>query len=320
MDFPVDERLVSEKGIRLDNSKRSTGETCMRKLYFAHYRGLTSAYGNTALRFGSTFHGAMKGHYTGVIEKGWDNPGYCMQLASDEARKAWDESTDGFEYIEDYRTFENCMKLYLAYLAENTEERFHTKILATELPFEYEFPVTEADKYSLVCDIPIIVHTGKIDLQLELNGIPWTQDFKSTGWAIESVKHTLSKNMQYVSYCFAQDHVLDYEPEGSLASIAHCSARKNKAGEYGNLKFDFARVPQIYTQHDLASWKESYLHFASRLYHCWKHNYWPVDYDGCFKYNKQCAFYGLCQQNCHPQDVNTEGYTVHFWDVTDGDD
>lgn len=317
--FQVDTRLVSEAGVRLDNSKRKTFRSCPRKFYWEHYRGLKGQYGSTALRYGNVFHECMRGYYQGVIDNGWGDQALLMNLGVEAARKQWDKLTDGKIFYSDYRTFENCMELFIGYLAFYTDDRNYVEVLHTEFPFEVQFDLTEEER-ELYPDLPTITSTGKIDLQLKMRGIPWILDFKTTSYAISVVSQSLAKSMQLIHYTWAADKVLGYKPEGALTSVAYSLARKNKAGDYGNLSTDYGRVPVIYTDDDVKLWRQGYIKACNDIYRCYVTGVWPCDFDSCYLYNKQCTYMPLCQQPCKVEDVNTEMYSVEFWDVNEEGD
>jgi hypothetical protein len=317
--FLVDTHFVSENGIRIDNSKRKTATACMRKAYFDHYRGLKGQYGSTALRFGNVYHEAQRGYYQGVIDFGWDDQPKLMQLGVESAKSQWDKLTAEALFYPDYRTFENCMELFVGYLATYVDDRMYTEIIKTEQAFEVEFTLTEQElemiwkMYKLV--LPPITATGKIDLQLKIRQVPWILDFKTTSMSISQISQSLSKSMQYLNYTWASDKVLGYRPEGCLTSIAFASARKNKNGDYGSLSTDYQRIPVIYTEFDIAQWRNAYIIKIAELYAAYMSGNWPVDYDSCYLWNKQCPYMPLCMQQTDLESLNTDQYRVEFWDV-----
>ena len=317
--FLVDNRLVSDDGIRLDNSKRKIATSCMRKFYWEQYRGLKSKYGSTALRYGNVYHECMRGYYQGVINHGWEDQGLLMNLGVASARKQWDALTDGKIFYQDYRTFENCMELFIGYLGTYAEDRHYIEIMATEQAFTIPFEMTKSEemRYGYLPPIP---STGKIDLQMKMRGVPWILDFKTTSYAISVVSQGLAKSMQLINYTWAALAALGYMPEGAMTSIVFSSARKNKDGVYGKLSTDYGRVPVIYTAEDIAQWRESYLATVAQIFDCYSHNSWPCNFDSCYMYNKQCPFFGLCMQPVPLDEVNTDGFDVEFWDVTEEGD
>ena len=317
--FLVDNRLVSHDGIRLDNSKRKNAVSCLRKFYWEHYRGLKSKYGSTALRYGNVYHECMRGYYQGIIDHGWDDQALLMNLGVQAAREQWNKLTDGKIWYTDYRTFENCMECFIGYLGTYAEDRNYIEIVSTEQAFSIPFQLTDRE-HNVYGYLPPITSTGKIDLQMKMRGVPWILDFKTTSYAISIVSQGLAKSMQLINYTWAALAALGYMPEGAMTSIVYSSSRKGKDGNYGKLSTDYGRVPVIYTAEDIAQWRESYLKTVADIYECFDRNSWPCNFDSCYLYNKQCAYMGLCMQPCHIDEVNTDGFDVEFWDVTEEGD
>jgi hypothetical protein len=159
--------------------------------------------------------------------------------------------------------------------------------------------------------------TGRIDLQVKMNGMPWFEEFKTTGQNLDIQAMRLSRSAQMLGYGYATPQVLGYRPEGCLAVLVMFTARKNKEGVYGKTTIDFKRVPQIFNEGDLAAWRDSYMWTVSQIIRSIQANNFPMLHDSCFNFNTSCAYSQLCMQNRDPWDTDTSGYVIRHWDVED---
>jgi hypothetical protein len=82
---------------------------------------------------------------------------------------------------------------------------------------------------------------------------------------------------------------------------------------YTSFATEFGRYPQVYTQHDLAEWKESFLYTASQILQAKSTNNWPMQLDSCYDWGA-CGYTSLCEQQCEPTKCNTENFEYIIWD------
>lgn len=305
--------------IILDNTKRATFRNCKRKYYWNDVEGLKPDTGSTALRYGSTWHAFMEGYYTYIANSGWDQKELGISHAMEYGKAKWDKESAKQTFYPDYRTFEACAQAFLQYISFYAQDEQFIKVIATERKFECPILLETEEEKRLYGDLPPITFTGRLDLQLEMNGAKWLTDFKTTGQPLSIQASRLNKSTQLMGYTFAGRRVLDFSPDGCLVSMHYLSSRKSqKTGEYGSLSIDFVRVPQIYNDGDLREWRKSFLDTTRELCYSYDHSYWPVNFDSCYQFGA-CAFTKLCDQNRPLDEVNTDGYHVNFWDVLDED-
>jgi hypothetical protein len=309
---------TSPTELRLDNTKRSCFNTCRRKFYWQHIRGLKPEFGSTALRFGTTWHGALEGFYSHIKEHGWSEDGKAIHAACDLAKKEWDKETSKQNFATDYRTFEQCMTMFLQYTNHYVGDKGLLKVIETEQVFAYKMELDEFLHEDIL--FPYLVDTnlfftGKIDLQVMLSGIRWMVEHKTTSQSLSTQVLRLHRTPQIKGYCWASDKVHDFPVEGCLVSFAHCTSRKSpKTDEYGKVTMDFARTPQIFSEADLEQWRISFLSTANEVAHEMQRNLWPMCEDSCYNYGP-CAYSMLCEQNVPIDSVNTAGYIYDPWDV-----
>jgi hypothetical protein len=160
-----------------------------------------------------------------------------------------------------------------------------------------------------------VFFTGKIDTKIKLNGSKWLLEHKTTGMPIDNQLKTLQRDAQIIGYTFAG--MQDHDIEGSLVSMTQVSSTKSKAtGEYGKVRIDYRRSPQIFTQGDIDSWMESLIWTSEQIVQSIQNNFWPCQLDSCYHFGK-CTYTNLCEQNCKSlDDINTQNFiTVPRWDV-----
>jgi hypothetical protein len=312
------QNIFIEPEIRMDNTKREAAK-CKRKLQLAHMYGLKSRYGSTALRYGSTWHGFMEGYYGTIKELGWENRSQAISNALLLGKKKWDEATAKQEYYPDYRTLENASAAFLQYINHFVGDQSMLEVVGTEQTFSVILELTTDKEKAMFGHLPKVIFTGKIDLQVILNALKWIIEFKTTGWALQQAIARLNRSTQVIGYSYAAPLVLGFTPTGVLVSHHYLLSRKSaKTGEYGSVSIDFARTPQIFNEFDLQEWKMSFLNTAKELWDCYQKNYFPMNFDSCFDYGRQCAFYRLCTSGEDPTryaEETPEGYIVDYWDV-----
>ena len=303
----------------LDNTKRSTFRQCKMKYFLQHVKGQQSDFGSTAIRYGTCWHGIQEGYYQWIKENGWPtNATENMQAiaAGLELGKAkWDKESLTKQFFDDYKNFNTAADAFSYYLDEFTGDKEYLTILATETKFECSIePENEAED-KLLSKLPPIIFTGRIDLTVEMDHLVWILDFKTTGWILDQVIMKANRSPQLIGYSYAGKKVLGLDTSGCLASFHYVGASKSKkTGEYGATRYNFRRVPQLYTEEDIAAWKLSFIDTCRDIQYSIDHNLWPESFDNCYQYGA-CPYLRLCQQHCEYERMNLEGFHEEFWDV-----
>lgn len=300
--------------LHLDNSKRSSFATCPRKFFYRYIKHLTSETGSTALRFGSTWHALMEGYYSSVIKNGWnfDN----IQPAIELATEVWNSETGSKQFFDDYRTLENCFTSFIAYLEHFQDDLHMMEILHSERIFDIKLNLSweEVDTFPyLSANFTELHFTGKLDLEVSLAGQHWINEFKTTGQPIQSQASRLQRSAQILGYTYAANK-LGADIAGTLISIHQLSGRKVKDGGYGKLTREFVRQPNVFSNADLASWRESFLYTANQIAFCNSISSFPCQFDSCYQFG-QCTYTKLCEQNRPFNQLNLQGFVTEEWDV-----
>lgn len=279
--------------LKLDHTKASTAASCMRKYQLRWIMNLEGQYGSTALRYGVAFHAAMEGFYSYVVKNGWDNDGGGIHAALMNAREAWDDETRDKIFYDDYRSFDNLVISLTEYMARFASDDQFMKIFNVERGFKLKMEPSRQEGL-LLGTVPFYF-TGRIDMELELNGLPWIKEFKTTGQALSLQQDRLHRSPQVLGYNYAAMQSLDTPPTGSLITMHHLSAYKSKVtGQYGKPKIDFSRVPQAYSTRDLKDWRYYFMGLATRIQLAEEADFFPKDLNSCRTFGK-CPYFDLCE-------------------------
>lgn len=310
--------------IILDNTKRSCFRQCKYKYFLQIVQGLQSNFGSTALRYGVTWHGIQEGYHKYILSNGWPTTQESFVEALSQAlelgKEKWNKESEKKLFCDDYKNFNTAVEAFQSYLTYFAEDHKWIKIVATEQKFECPIEPENEVEDKLLSKLPQIIFTGKIDLQVVMDYVNWIWDFKTTGWILDQVIAKANRSPQLLGYSYAGKKVLEFEPSGCLCSFAYVGASKSKkTGEYGNVRFDFRRVPQLYTPEDIAAWKLSFIDACKDIYFCQQSGLWTQSFDNCYQYGT-CPYIKLCKQHLPFEELNLDGYHVEFWDVLESDE
>lgn len=304
----------------LDNTKRAAFIKCRRKYYYQYVLNLKTFFGSTALRYGLTWHEGMEAFYGHIKDHGWQKDGKAFEAAVFAMQKGWDEASKKETFFDDYRTLENGLQAFLQYVNHYAADENMLVVTATERPFKVHMENETADEKRFFAGLKPFHFTGKIDLEIELNGRTWIKEHKTTGQPIETQANRLHRSAQVMGYTYAKirDSGRKEAPEGALVSLSHLSASKSRTtGLYGKARIDFKRVPQIFSDNDLVQWRNAFLSTALDIQREAERNLWPMTHDACFDYGS-CPFLEMCEQNKSVDDlyINDQKYYVaEPWEV-----
>lgn len=304
--------------MQISNSRREKFMSCPRKYYWAYEHekiGVEPMYGSTALRYGRVWHFALQAYYDFIKEHGWEGKNEfgetVYEYAKRMAKALWEEETDARTFFDDHRTFENLVNALSGYMDKWMEERAYLEVISTEKDFFIEIELTDEEKEHFpYLAKQKLIGTGIIDLVAAIHRQVWIFEHKTTGTWMTSVLATLQRSAQTQWYHDNADKIVDDEIQGVMVNLHHLSAYKKKDGTYGATKIEFERDPQIYSDADLKACRQSFLHVADMIAREKERGIWPMNLDTCYKFNKQCEFTNLCQQNKPFNETNTEGFIM----------
>ena len=311
----------NENKLTLDNSGRSTYRLCKMKYFLQVINGWQPNYGSTALRYGSCWHGIQEGFHTWVKENGWPQDSTSEMTAITQGfalgNKTFIKESEGKEFYDDFKNFNTAVDHFNAYLEYFKDDKDFIEVIATEKKFSCPILPENSLEEKLLKKIAELIFTGKIDLCVKMDGMKWILDFKTTGWYLKKVIQQATRSPQLLGYSYAGDKVLGFKPEGCLFSFAYLGSTKSKVtGNYGKVRFDFRRIPHVFTAGDIEAWKLSFITTAIDIQRSKDENIWPESFDSCFQYGT-CPYLRLCNQHRPYEDLNFEGFHVKHWSVLD---
>jgi hypothetical protein len=302
--------------LKLDNTKRETFRQCERKYFYQYVMGYKPIIGSTALRYGIVWHKTLEAFYRHIAENGWTRDGKALEAGVLAGQEEWNKVSAKQEFYEDYRTLQNLFTAFMSYIDHFAADEGFVKIIEPEQTFQIPMELTPEEQ-DIFPNLKPFLFTGKLDLAVELNGLPWRVEFKTTGQQLAMQKSRLHRRAQYMGYLYASSVGTGVRPEGMLVMLHHLSAYKSKkTGQYGKPKIDFDRSPEIFDEGDIRNWRLSFLSTAERLQIEQERNLWPMNHDSCYIYGR-CTFCKICEQNRPLGQESLDGYFQDEpWDVT----
>ena len=291
----------------LDNSKRSTVESCPRKYYLSYIRNLESINGSTSLRYGTCWHELMDVFYANMIgkEHNKENIQEAMTQAIIAADVRWQQETEGKDWYSDYRSRENLILSFAMYIQHFNQDHIFMKVTSTERKFNISMFDSNGQPF---------IFAGKIDGEATLSGLNWNIEHKTTGQPLFKQEQRLNRSAQFIGYTFAGQQQ-GKKVEGTLVMFHHLSATKSrKTGEYGRPKVEFKRIAQMFSKEDILNWKQSLCYTAAKIRWCEEKNRWPMQFDSCYQFGA-CRYIDICEQNRPLGEEDTTGFFERVpWD------
>jgi len=260
----------------------------------------------------------MEGLYRHIMKHGWTRDGKAIECAVAAAKESWAEQTAKQIFVDDYRTLENCLRALVMYLAHFNYDEGMLKVISVEQVFKIKMYPDKGKHFPLIRKEEGFWFTGRLDLGIDLTDRPWHVEHKSTGQSIAIQESRLHRNPQNIGYTYASQRISEEPPEGCLVAIHHLSAYKSRTtGLYGEPKIDFKRIPQIYTDGDIESWRVSLFDTAEKILRNKERELWPMKHSNCYRYGR-CTYAPLCEQNAPLGEEMLEGFFEDEpWDVTE---
>ena len=105
------------------------------------------------------------------------------------------------------------------------------KVINTEEPFKIVMQPESEEEEKLFSNLKPFHFTGKIDMEIELNGMLWINEHKTTGQPLDQQVARLNRSAQVMGYHYAKGKMLRGErtPTGVLMTVHHLSCRKSTA-------------------------------------------------------------------------------------------
>jgi len=307
--------------MNLDNTKRSDFVTCPRKYLNRNLRNIIGLKGSSALRYGIGFHACMEGFYSEIAKGGWNAGDKGIVAGAKLAQEEWNKETAKYDFSDDYRSLPNLLSAFIRYLEVFQADEGMMQIIEPEKVFRILMTPNSFEREMFPGILPFYF-TGRMDLEVLLNGRPWIMEFKTTSRPLSIQVNSLHRSPQVIGYNYAAraTSLLKEIPDGSLIAVHQISAYKSRTtGKWGNPKFDYTRSPQVYSNEDLANWRTGYMADAYTIQQAIDKNFFPMRLYSCYTYGA-CTYVGLCEQNAPIGEEILHNLKVDDdpWDVTKG--
>jgi hypothetical protein len=245
----------------------------------------------------------MEAYYGTIKAQGWKAKSEALTAGVIAGKAAFTAETGDRMFYNDYRTLDNCLSAFLSHINYYHDDELFLEVVDVEEPFKIELA-------------PGLYFTGKIDMKVKLNSALWYFEHKTTGQSIDKQMKSLQRDPQIIGYTYAGFELSEDHVEGIMIPMLSVSSTKSRVtGEYGKVRIDHRRSPQIFTDGDFASWKESFIWTAEQIENSIYHNFWPMQYDSCYHFGS-CAYCSLCEQNAPLAEINTDNFiAVRPWNV-----
>jgi hypothetical protein len=268
------------QSIRVSHSTIRTLASCPRKVLFEKELRLFPANGSIAMRYGSGFHVGMEHYY-----KNNKNVAIAMEAAA----SYWQTPTIQ-TYEEDYRNLESLLTSIALYHEQyKTDNEVVAGVPENKLITTLSLTDDEKVAYGDM-EVQFVV---VLDLLLEVDGMQWVVDFKTTSVDLAYMASRMRKMPQLMGYQFvAKDEFPDIN--GCMVYYHQLKASKSrKTGLYGEMKTDFMKFPMIFSNKDYADWRR-YVIWNAFIYKSAINAGYPPNYNSCYEFNQHCPYLPLC--------------------------
>ncbi len=293
--------------IVLDASKIDLFETCPQRYNYRHNLNKTLPMVNKAkaLDLGSLAHNGLEVYFNG-LKNGIHYDDRMQSTLNKISLLASDPDQSNSE-PEEVSILMRAVEQSCDYW--RSEDENCLEILEVEQPFIYEL---FSDN-----DIRIMI-SGKIDLLVNYHGIGRSSSYN--GLVIDHKTYSrdsmlIRKTNQFVNYCNAVNS--NYLLVNRIG-LQNPDVKKPLSAEE-----KFKRLPLSYDPLYISSWKDNLIKLIMNEYLvCVGENYWPEKSTSCFKYNRLCEYYNICDMSGSREDklikLNNEYVDGEVWDVTKG--
>lgn len=227
--LPVIERPI-------DNTAMQAYMACPREYKFGMVEHRRTKEIAAPLAFGAGWHTMMEAHYKGADR---DLVQYMVQ-------RSWeDHGAEG-----DYRTLERLFLVYDKYLKRYDVEKDRAETLGYP-----DNPLVEVSAHAMGGPL-IHPYAGKLDRIVDLGGLLWIEDHKTTSRMDRHFFSKFENDNQMKGYVFLADQLIpDRKVMGARVNVAHVTKTKT----------DFQRELVPYAPDKIEEWARNYNTWAQRI-------------------------------------------------------
>jgi len=236
--------------------------------------------GSIAMRYGSGYHAGMEAYYKNNKD---------IIKAMEAVVEFWKKPTIQ-TFNEDYRNLESLLTSLSLY----HEQYQHDNEVVSGIPEKKtitQILLTDEEKVlygDIAVDFVVV-----IDLILEVDGMQWVVDFKTTSVELSYMASRMRKMVQLMGYQFTAQASFG-SINGTMVYYHQLKASKSrKTGLYGETKTDFMKFPMIFSNKDYADWRKYVVWNAFKMQKAVDAGF-PPNFNSCYEFNSACAYLPLC--------------------------
>jgi len=268
----------------VDSSKLETLKLCPRKYYYRYEKHLVPTDGkrDSALMFGGAIHRALDTLYRGTAFDKVKCPvcqDGCFRCKGNPISRISAtflvNYTDDTEDPKEIRTVDRGLELLVGYLTKWRREPF--RVLEVERPFELIFdPYGRPFKY-----------IGRIDLIIDMDGIPMTMDHKTTTRFGMVFDAGFKLSGQFTGYMRGGSRLIGREITSALANALRITTKIDDSS--------YARIYTYRAPHEFDEWETEVQLAVDSIRKMQASGVWPKSAPfACGAYNRVCEYYALC--------------------------
>lgn len=285
--------------IILDASKIDLFETCPARYNFRHNhnKDLPIIHKAKALDLGTLAHEGLSVYFSLLAEGQHYND--RMQATLMKIREVSSNPEESNSEPEDVQTLMKAVEESCDYW--RAEDENSIEVLATEQPFAYALYEDDTVR---------IIISGKIDLLCNFRGLGRNASYERLPIDHKTYSRdsmVLRKSNQFINYC---------------AAVNSNYLVVNRIGLQESLKVEekHKRLPLSYDPIYIADWKDNLTKMLLNEYlGCVANEAWPEKPTSCFKFNRLCEYYNICDssgQDSKDNKLENEYVLQTPWDVT----
>lgn len=248
--------------MKIDNFALTMFQSCPAKYDLRMRQGWTARRRSAALGFGGALHEGLAEWYKT----------HDKVKALEAINKHWPHNTP----TDDYRNLEKCVTVMIDYLRHYPSEMWNVVGFPENPMVECTFTL---DTGLTLEDGEPIEYGGIFDGLIEMNGVVYVLEHKSTSQMGPSYFNQFKPNNQVTGYVWAAQHLSGGRVGGALI---------NAIGVYKSSPTKFERTITSRSNEEIEEWLKNVRNTCQMIRDCEKRGVWPL-------HTPSCVQYGLCE-------------------------
>ncbi len=282
----------------IDNTALSAYMACPREFSYSMLQHRRPAGKSAPLVYGSAWHTAMEYHY---------KSGGNVDLVNLAVRKTW----EGHDSPDDHRTLERCLLDYAGYIKKYGADPLNEDAQTVGYP---DAPLVELS-VNAKGDNLLHPYAGKIDRIIELNGLLYVEDHKTTSRLDKYYFSQYENSNQMMGYVYLANLLV---PGRKVVGV-----RINVLHVLKGLS-NYERQIITYSPSQLDGWEENTNSWLRRMARDIETDEFPGHYgdNGCSRKYGMCSYHRVCSASPRIREkILEQEFDIHEWNpLTVSDD